>query len=57
MIILTISTLWWEEEKLKTINIAGMVVCVSGITLHVLAKALSTRSKYSTLCGKGVVIA
>lgn len=54
---MTISTLWWEEEKLKTINIAGMVVCVSGITLHVLAKALSTRSKYSTLCGKGVVIA
>lgn len=44
ILILTISTLWWEEERLETIHLVGMIVCVSGIALHVLLKAIHIRN-------------
>jgi len=46
IIVLTISTLWWEEEMPSIVNFVGMVVCVSGIALHILFKALRTNSKH-----------
>ena len=45
VIILTMSTLWWEEESLSILNVIGMVVCVSGIALHVGIKAYYSRGE------------
>ena len=45
MIILTISTLYWEEDRLSVLNVVGMVVCVGGIALHVLFKILRARGE------------
>lgn len=42
---LGISTLYWEEEALTALHAIGMVICVSGISLHVLLKAIDTRRK------------
>ena len=49
VITLTISTVWWEEENLKLINVVGMVVCVSGIALHVFIKATTVRGEREQL--------
>ena len=49
MIILTISTLYWDEEKLSVVNVVGMVVCVGGITLHVVFKL--SRARGTNTCG------
>ena len=47
IIILIISTVYWDEERLSALNIAGMVVCVAGIAFHVVQKALKARSELS----------
>ena len=43
IIILTISTMFIEEEGLQAVNVVGMVVCIMGVTLHTLMKALRAR--------------
>ncbi|XP_064398591.1 solute carrier family 35 member C2-like [Halichondria panicea] len=43
VLILTLSTLWWEEESLTPLNMVGIAVCVSGIALHVAIKAYYSR--------------
>ncbi|CAI8051322.1 hypothetical protein GBAR_LOCUS28106 [Geodia barretti] len=45
VIILTVSTVYWEEDTLSPVNILGMVVCVGGITLHVFFKILRAREE------------
>jgi solute carrier family 35 protein C2 len=45
VIILTISTVYWEEDTLSPVNVVGMVVCVGGITLHVFFKILTAREE------------
>ena len=45
IIILTLSTMWWEEDPLSTVNITGMIICVAGITTHTTLKAWDTHSK------------
>ena len=45
VIILTISTVYWEEDSLSAVNVVGMVVCVGGIALHVTFKILRARSE------------
>ena len=46
MIVLTISTLYWEEDRLSVVNVIGMVVCVGGIALHVVFKALRAQGNW-----------
>ena len=41
-----------EEEGLQTVNVVGMVVCIMGVTLHTLMKALQARGDEG---GKGRV--
>ena len=48
VIILTVSTVYWEEDTLSPVNILGMVVCVGGITLHVFFKILRARGSVSS---------
>ena len=43
VVILTLSTLWWEEQSLSVVNMVGMAVCVAGVSLHVLLKALRAK--------------
>ena len=45
MVILTIATLYWEEDSLSALNVVGMVVCVGGITLHVVFKAIRAHGR------------
>ena len=49
VIILTISTLYWEEDSLSVVNVVGIVVCVGGIALHVVFKALRARGGSGTV--------
>lgn len=52
IIILTLSTMWWEEDPLSTVNITGMVICVAGITTHTTMKAWDSYSKFLELAGR-----
>eukprot|EP00731_Ephydatia_muelleri_P026400 Em0018g500a len=42
IIILTLSTMWWEDDTLSTVNIMGMMICVAGITTHTTMKVCDT---------------
>ena len=46
IIILTLSTMWWEDDALSTVNVTGMIICVAGITTHTTVKVWGTHSKF-----------